>query len=127
MSHTAGAAYVPLSQGFGYGIILGLGFAFALGMIGTTWALKRYHGEVCHHSYRHLSLIPDFHYRYKHQKLSQQRVEVSSLASWQQLSSPAGPGLRRSFNPQASHTPMVCLARFGMPQARLYRFYCLPH
>ncbi|KIW18860.1 hypothetical protein PV08_03149 [Exophiala spinifera] len=47
MSDTAGAAaYVPLSQGFGYGIILGLGFAFALGMIGTTWALKRYHGEV---------------------------------------------------------------------------------
>ncbi|KAJ9502486.1 hypothetical protein H2202_001607 [Exophiala xenobiotica] len=46
MSDTAGSAYVPLSQGFGYGIILGLGFAFALGMIGTTWALKRYHGEV---------------------------------------------------------------------------------
>lgn len=47
MPDTAGSAYVPLSQGFGYGIILGLGFAFALGMIGTTWALKRYHGEVC--------------------------------------------------------------------------------
>ncbi|KAL2414710.1 putative urea active transporter 1 [Exophiala dermatitidis] len=46
MSDTAGTAYVPLSQGFGYGIILGLGFAFALGMIATTWALKRYHGEV---------------------------------------------------------------------------------
>jgi hypothetical protein len=46
MSDTAGAAVVPLSKGFGYGIILGLGFAFALGMIGTTWALKRYHGEV---------------------------------------------------------------------------------
>ncbi|KAJ9632916.1 urea active transporter [Knufia peltigerae] len=46
MPDTAGSAYVPLSQGFGYGIILGLGFAFALGMIGTTWALKRYHGEV---------------------------------------------------------------------------------
>jgi len=46
MTDTAGSAYVPLSQGFGYGIILGLGFAFALGMIGTTWALKRYHGEV---------------------------------------------------------------------------------
>ncbi|KIV97412.1 hypothetical protein PV10_01167 [Exophiala mesophila] len=46
MANTAGAAYVPLSQGFGYGIILGLGFAFALGMIFTTWALKRYHGEV---------------------------------------------------------------------------------
>lgn len=46
MSDTAGAAYVPLSQAFGYGIILGLGFAFALGMVLTTWALKRYHGEV---------------------------------------------------------------------------------
>ena len=46
MPDTAGGAYVPLSQGFGYGIILGLGFAFALGMIATTWALKRYHGEV---------------------------------------------------------------------------------
>lgn len=52
-----------LSQGFGYGIILGLGAAFgkylnvqrrrklancssALGMIFTTWALKRYNGEL---------------------------------------------------------------------------------
>lgn len=35
----------PLSQGFGYGIVLGLGFAFALGMIGTTWALKRYDNQ----------------------------------------------------------------------------------
>lgn len=31
----------PLSQGFGYGIIIGLGFAFALLMIFITWALKR--------------------------------------------------------------------------------------
>lgn len=31
----------PLSQSFGYGIILGLGFAFALLMIFITWALKR--------------------------------------------------------------------------------------
>ena len=46
MPNTAGTAIVPLSQGFGYGIILGLGSAFAIGMIGTTWALKRYHGEV---------------------------------------------------------------------------------
>jgi urea-proton symporter len=46
MSDTAGAARQPLSPSFGYGIILGLGFAFALGMIGTTWALKRYHNEV---------------------------------------------------------------------------------
>ena len=36
----------PLSEGFGYGIILGLGFAFAFGMILTTWTLKRYQGEV---------------------------------------------------------------------------------
>ncbi len=52
MSDSAGAAIVPLSKGFGYGIILGLGFAFALGMIGTTWALKRYHGEVSEDSER---------------------------------------------------------------------------
>lgn len=32
----------PLSQAFGYGIILGLGFAFSLVMIFITWALKRY-------------------------------------------------------------------------------------
>ncbi|KAG7006612.1 urea active transporter 1 [Physcia stellaris] len=31
----------PLSQGFGYGIILGLGAAFCIGMVFTTWALKR--------------------------------------------------------------------------------------
>ena len=36
----------PLSQGFGYGIVLGLGFAFALGMILTTYLLKRYNNEV---------------------------------------------------------------------------------
>ncbi|KAJ5574570.1 hypothetical protein N7450_008469 [Penicillium hetheringtonii] len=36
----------PLSQGFGYGIIIGLGFAFALLMIFITWALKRYQNEV---------------------------------------------------------------------------------
>lgn len=36
----------PLGQAAGYGIVIGLGFAFALGMIATTWALKRYHNEV---------------------------------------------------------------------------------
>ena len=41
MSAVTEASTPPLSQGFGYGIILGLGFAFAIGMIGTTWALKR--------------------------------------------------------------------------------------
>ena len=37
---------IPLSQGFGYGIVLGLGFAFALGMIFTTFILKRYNNEL---------------------------------------------------------------------------------
>ncbi|KAJ9668420.1 urea active transporter [Coniosporium apollinis] len=36
----------PLSQAFGYGIIIGLGFAFAFGMILTTFVLKRYNYEV---------------------------------------------------------------------------------
>ena len=36
----------PLSQGFGYGIVIGLGFAFALGMILTTFLLRRYQNEV---------------------------------------------------------------------------------
>lgn len=35
----------PLSQGFGYGIVVGLGAAFAGGMILTTWALKKYQNE----------------------------------------------------------------------------------
>lgn len=45
---SSGVAYftVPLSEGFGYGIVVGLGFAFALGMIFITWALKRYQHEV---------------------------------------------------------------------------------
>jgi len=36
----------PLSQGFGYGIVIGLGFTFALFMIVVTAALKRYRNEV---------------------------------------------------------------------------------
>ncbi|EXJ82174.1 hypothetical protein A1O1_08243 [Capronia coronata CBS 617.96] len=36
----------PLSEAFGYGILIGLGIAFALFMIVATWALKRYHNEV---------------------------------------------------------------------------------
>ena len=36
----------PLSQGTGYGVVLGLGFAFAFGMILTTYILKRYNAEV---------------------------------------------------------------------------------
>ncbi|KAI1150353.1 Na+/solute symporter [Nemania diffusa] len=40
---TAGA---PLGQGVGYAVILGLGFAFALGMILVTFILKRYNSEL---------------------------------------------------------------------------------
>ncbi|KAL1980824.1 hypothetical protein VTN96DRAFT_3519 [Rasamsonia emersonii] len=37
---------VPLDQAFGYGIVVGLGFAFAFLMMATTWALKRYQNEI---------------------------------------------------------------------------------
>jgi urea-proton symporter len=40
------SAAPPLSQGFGYGIVVGLGFGFAAFMTGTTWALKRYRSEL---------------------------------------------------------------------------------
>ena len=72
MGDTSGAAIVPLSKGFGYGIILGLGFAFALGMIGTTWALKRYHGEV--------SRNRDEHQSFTYQALQVQTSEAFSTA-----------------------------------------------
>ncbi|KAL8703482.1 MAG: hypothetical protein Q9201_003325 [Fulgogasparrea decipioides] len=36
----------PLSQAVGYGVVIGLGLLFALGMILTTWVLKRYQNEV---------------------------------------------------------------------------------
>jgi Na+/proline symporter len=36
----------PLSTAWGYGIILGIGSLFALGMIVTTWTLKRYNNEL---------------------------------------------------------------------------------
>ncbi|KAL2063304.1 hypothetical protein VTL71DRAFT_5109 [Oculimacula yallundae] len=36
----------PLSVGWGYGIVLGLGAVFALGMILVTWVLKRYNHEL---------------------------------------------------------------------------------
>ncbi len=32
----------PLSQAYGYGIVIGLGFLFALGMMLTTFVLKKY-------------------------------------------------------------------------------------
>ncbi|KAK6330068.1 hypothetical protein TWF718_003496 [Orbilia javanica] len=35
----------PLTPEYGYGIVLGLGFAFAAVMICMTWLLKRYHNE----------------------------------------------------------------------------------
>lgn len=75
MSQTTGAAYVPLSPGFGYGIILGLGFAFALGMIGTTWALKRYHGEVGTVASFFNTGVLSVHPRSKLLKLSQLQAE----------------------------------------------------
>ncbi|QIW97627.1 hypothetical protein AMS68_003145 [Peltaster fructicola] len=40
------AGSAPLSQGTGYGVVLGLGFLFAFGMILTTWVLKRYNNEL---------------------------------------------------------------------------------
>ncbi|CAI6339750.1 unnamed protein product [Periconia digitata] len=36
----------PLSQSVGYGIVIGLGFAFSFGMILTTFVLKRYNYEL---------------------------------------------------------------------------------
>ncbi|KAI1340417.1 Sodium:solute symporter family-domain-containing protein [Xylariaceae sp. FL0016] len=42
---SSGAVAPPLSQAYGYGIVVGLGFLFALGMILTTWILKRYNNE----------------------------------------------------------------------------------
>ncbi|OWP02432.1 urea active transporter [Marssonina coronariae] len=36
----------PLNVGWGYGIVLGLGTVFALGMILVTWILKRYNHEL---------------------------------------------------------------------------------
>lgn len=36
----------PLSQAVGYGVVIGLGLLFALGMILTTYVLKRYQNEV---------------------------------------------------------------------------------
>ncbi|KAL4780388.1 Sodium:solute symporter family-domain-containing protein [Aspergillus varians] len=38
----------PLSQGVGYGVVIGLGVAFAIGMVLTTRALKKVFGEDSH-------------------------------------------------------------------------------
>ncbi|SCU94936.1 LADA_0G12398g1_1 [Lachancea dasiensis] len=37
---------VPLPQGAGYAVVVGLGFVFAFGMIMTTYMLKRYQKEI---------------------------------------------------------------------------------
>ncbi|RYP57466.1 hypothetical protein DL769_009450 [Monosporascus sp. CRB-8-3] len=42
---SSGAVAPPLNQAFGYGIVVGLGFLFAFGMILTTWVLKKYNNE----------------------------------------------------------------------------------
>lgn len=36
----------PLSQGVGYGVVVGVGFVFAIGMVLTTAALRRYQKEI---------------------------------------------------------------------------------
>ena len=38
--------FIPLPQGAGYAIIVGLGAVFAFGMILTTYLLKRYNKEI---------------------------------------------------------------------------------
>lgn len=37
--------FTPLTQADGYGIVVGLGAAFAVGMVLTTFMLKRYQHE----------------------------------------------------------------------------------
>lgn len=36
----------PLSTSVGYGVVIGIGFLFAFGMILTTFVLRRYNNEV---------------------------------------------------------------------------------
>ncbi|KAL9043845.1 MAG: hypothetical protein Q9214_002980 [Letrouitia sp. 1 TL-2023] len=40
------ALSTPLNQSVGYGVVIGVGFLFALGMVTTTYVLKRYQNEV---------------------------------------------------------------------------------
>lgn len=42
----ATATYIPLPEGAGYAVVLGLGFVFALGMMLTTFVLRRYNREI---------------------------------------------------------------------------------
>jgi Na+/proline symporter len=39
-------AIAVLSQAVGYGVVLGVGALFALGMMLTTWVLRRYNNEL---------------------------------------------------------------------------------
>lgn len=38
--------FTPLPQGAGYGVVVGLGIAFALALMGVTFVLKRYNREI---------------------------------------------------------------------------------
>lgn len=40
------SSYIALPQGAGYAVVLGLGFVFAVGMMLTTFVLKRYNREI---------------------------------------------------------------------------------
>jgi hypothetical protein len=40
------AGLTILSQGVGYGVVLGVGAFFALGMMFITWSLRRYNNEL---------------------------------------------------------------------------------
>lgn len=40
------AGITILSQGVGYGVVLGVGAFFALGMMFITWSLRRYNNEL---------------------------------------------------------------------------------
>jgi len=40
------ATQPPLSQATGYGVVIGLGFLFAFGMMITTFVLRRYNNEL---------------------------------------------------------------------------------
>ncbi len=41
---------VPLPAGAGYGVVVGFGVAFGLGMYFVTWFLEKFMGESQHHS-----------------------------------------------------------------------------
>lgn len=43
---SSAAQYVPLPQGAGYAVVVGLGFLFSAGMVATTYCLKRYNKEI---------------------------------------------------------------------------------